>query len=336
MNDKGESLSKQQRHFFGSRMGYDFGNVKIHTGKDAADSAKDVNAKAYTIGNNIVFNDGQYNTGSIEGKKLLAHELTHVMQQHRGNTLSLQRSVNFNVLDWDATAMGSPVLQNYSDPRLILIPSTDQINISGLVEANGAAGDNCSDYEFGTIQTAWIAWCHQYYHGRNAGDGSITVRYKAVTPMRDPGVNGNIWYDNGRVRSTGFCGDAAGVFHNDGPWQAIPKARNNSSVAGNPLNYLTGYTRGLHLVTYLAGKQKSGGYLMNPLKYRYWNSLQNFSFTPNYSSPYSMWAYAGSVRVNIGAQGSGVTADAPYYTSAGTKYNDHFNDSGNWVITEHT
>lgn len=336
INGKGESLPKHQQHFFGSRMGYDFGNVKIHTGKEAADSTRDVNAKAYTIGNNIVFNHGQYNTGSAEGKKLLAHELTHVMQQHRGNTLNLQRAVNFNVLNWDASAMGSPAPQNFTDTRLILIPSTDQVIVSGLVEANGTGTDNCADYEFGTTQTAWVAWCIQYYRGRNPGEGSITARYRATTPIRDPGVNGSIWYDNGRVRSTGFCGDAAGVFHNDGPWQAIPKARNNSSVAGSPLNYLTGYTRGLHLVTYLAGKQKSGNYLASPLKYRYWNSLQNFSFTPNYASPHSMWAYSGGVKVNIGGAGSGVTADAPYYTTAGTNYNDHFNDSGNWIITEHT
>lgn len=81
LNGKGQSLSKQQQNFFGSRMGYDFSDVKIHTGTEAAASAKEINAKAYTHGNNIVFNEGAYNTQSSEGKKLMTHELTHVMQQ---------------------------------------------------------------------------------------------------------------------------------------------------------------------------------------------------------------------------------------------------------------
>jgi Domain of unknown function (DUF4157) len=90
ISSKGNPLSAQANHFFSSRMGYDFSKVKIHTGKDAADSAKDINAKAYTVGNNIVFNEGQFNTESVEGKKLMAHELTHVVQQNDGLVNRLQ------------------------------------------------------------------------------------------------------------------------------------------------------------------------------------------------------------------------------------------------------
>jgi hypothetical protein len=81
LNGKGQSLAPQANSFFSSKMGYDFTDVKVHTDKEAAESAKAVNAKAYTIGNNVVFNEGQYDTESGEGKKLMAHELTHVMQQ---------------------------------------------------------------------------------------------------------------------------------------------------------------------------------------------------------------------------------------------------------------
>jgi hypothetical protein len=329
-----QQLPADVNHFYSSRMGRDFSDVNIYSGTEAAKSASEINARAYTTGNHIVFNEGQYNLTSAEGKKLLAHELTHVIQQGSGTGNRIQRAVQFNVLNWDAAALGSPALTNAPDPRMILIPPTNQIIISGLVETNGAAGDRCSDYEFGTIQTAWMAWVHQYFRGRTAADGSIVVRYNAAMPMRDPGVAGNIWYDNGRVRSPASCGDATGIFHNDAPWQAIPKARNNSSVPGNPLNYLTGYTRGLHLVNYLTGKLKGGNYLRSPLKFRYWNSIQDFSFTPNYVTPLAMWAYAGGIRVNIGSQGSGETGDAPYYITAGTKYNDHFNNGGNWIVSE--
>ena len=81
MNGKGNPLPAQANAFFSSRMGYDFSEVKVHTDKEAADSAKDLNAKAFTVKNNIVFNEGQYNPESTEGKRLMAHELTHVVQQ---------------------------------------------------------------------------------------------------------------------------------------------------------------------------------------------------------------------------------------------------------------
>jgi hypothetical protein len=55
LSGKGQPLRAQVNYFFSSRMGYDFSNVKVHTDKEAAESAKAINAKAYTIGNNVVF-----------------------------------------------------------------------------------------------------------------------------------------------------------------------------------------------------------------------------------------------------------------------------------------
>lgn len=63
-------------------MDHDFSRVRIHTGTEAGQSAKAVNAKAYTVDNHIVFNDEQYNSASQDGKKLLAHELAHVVQNN--------------------------------------------------------------------------------------------------------------------------------------------------------------------------------------------------------------------------------------------------------------
>jgi hypothetical protein len=78
---RGQGLPAQASQFFSSRMGYDLSRVKVHTGKEAADSAGSIHARAYTTGNHIVFNEGEYNPQTYEGKKLLAHELAHVMQQ---------------------------------------------------------------------------------------------------------------------------------------------------------------------------------------------------------------------------------------------------------------
>lgn len=78
---KGDPLPAREREFFGGRMAFDFGAVRIHTGGDAAESARDAGAKAYTYGNHVVFNEGRYQPGTHEGRRLLAHELAHVMQQ---------------------------------------------------------------------------------------------------------------------------------------------------------------------------------------------------------------------------------------------------------------
>lgn len=81
LNGTGHSLPTETRSFFEERIGYDFSNVKIHTDSIAAKSAQSINALAYTTRNNIVFNEGQYQPETDSGKKLLAHELTHVVQQ---------------------------------------------------------------------------------------------------------------------------------------------------------------------------------------------------------------------------------------------------------------
>jgi len=78
----GKPLGDNTRSFMESRFGYDFNNVKVHTDTVAAKSAQSINALAYTSGNSIVFNEEQYSPGTEGGKKLIAHELTHVVQQN--------------------------------------------------------------------------------------------------------------------------------------------------------------------------------------------------------------------------------------------------------------
>ena len=81
LNGSGQPMPEEVRSFYEPRFGYDFSNVKVHTDDVAAKSAQSINALAYTTGNNIVFNENQYSPGTEKGKKLLAHELTHVVQQ---------------------------------------------------------------------------------------------------------------------------------------------------------------------------------------------------------------------------------------------------------------
>ncbi len=77
----GSALSESTRSFFEPRFGRDFGGVRIHTDSNANHLALSVNSKAFTVGQNVVFGTGQYSPGSRTGRSLLAHELTHVIQQ---------------------------------------------------------------------------------------------------------------------------------------------------------------------------------------------------------------------------------------------------------------
>jgi len=77
----GRPLEPALRQDMEGRFGHDFSRVRVHTGSLAERSARDVDAHAYTLGPSIVFDSGKFDPGSREGRRLLAHELTHVVQQ---------------------------------------------------------------------------------------------------------------------------------------------------------------------------------------------------------------------------------------------------------------
>jgi hypothetical protein len=81
LSSSGKPLDRPTRDFFEPRFGYDFAKVRLHADSRAGDSARAVGAHAYTVGNDIVFDHGQYSPGSAQGRRLLAHELAHTLQQ---------------------------------------------------------------------------------------------------------------------------------------------------------------------------------------------------------------------------------------------------------------
>src|SRR5437870_10133709 len=80
LNSSGQSLDAGTRAFMEPRFGHDFSQVRVHTDAKAAESARVVNALAYTVGRDVVFGAGQHASGTSEGRRLMAHELTHVVQ----------------------------------------------------------------------------------------------------------------------------------------------------------------------------------------------------------------------------------------------------------------
>jgi len=81
LGGRGQPLPASARSFFESRLGHGFGRVRVHTDAHAQSSADALGARAYTVGSDVVFGGGEYDPTSARGRRLLAHELTHVVQQ---------------------------------------------------------------------------------------------------------------------------------------------------------------------------------------------------------------------------------------------------------------
>jgi hypothetical protein len=90
MRGGGAPLDPATRAFMEPRFGHDFSQVRVHTDARAATVAQSLDALAFTVGDDIAFAPGQYRPGSDEGRTLLAHELTHTLQQ-RGGVARVQR-----------------------------------------------------------------------------------------------------------------------------------------------------------------------------------------------------------------------------------------------------
>jgi Domain of unknown function (DUF4157) len=87
MNSRPENL----RSYFETRFGHDFSRVRVHTDNEAAEAAQAVQARAYTLGSDIVFGKGEYAPTTPSGRRLLAHEMTHVVQQRQGAAMIMRQ-----------------------------------------------------------------------------------------------------------------------------------------------------------------------------------------------------------------------------------------------------
>lgn len=137
LNSPGQPLDTATRAFMESRFHQDFSGVRVHSDAKAAESAQAVNAQAYTVGSRIVFNAGLYRPGTKPGANLLAHELTHVLQQTHGLTHSAVPGIgpanDEHERQADAVAhaiVNTPARQVAGSVRP-LIPGTHQVVASG-------------------------------------------------------------------------------------------------------------------------------------------------------------------------------------------------------------
>jgi hypothetical protein len=145
LSSPGRPLDNSTRTFMESRFGHDFGSVRVHNDSLAAESARAVNARAYTVGNDIVFDHGRYNPGTESGNHLLAHELAHTIQQggvHRyANDLQLGGSTD-SYLEREADSVAHAVLGPTGDLSPVPVVSRAGGPIVSRAPANPTVNPN--------------------------------------------------------------------------------------------------------------------------------------------------------------------------------------------------
>jgi len=164
----GHPLDPATLAFMGPRIGHDFSGVRVHLGSTAAQSAQAVGARAFTLGNHIVFGSGQYAPGTTAGRLLLAHELTHVVQQgfspHSASTGEVPLIQRASAVGGDAALCEGtthpPAIPWFSDPMLV------RVRIDEALLAFGAMGEPVS-----LVQEALVAW------GCEEGPGHLLPKF---------------------------------------------------------------------------------------------------------------------------------------------------------------
>jgi hypothetical protein len=178
LRSSGQPLESSAQEYMSSRMGHDFSSVRVHTDTLAHDSARAVHASAYTTGNDIVFAPGVYAPSTPDGRHILAHELSHVVQQG-GNRMSIQRwgddihkEITRNIVTDELNKNKEvviPIAEEVSDFVNKLLPYSFSIDykgrrimgsgplfLSGLTKGEGpdhGESSNYSSYEIGAAQT---------------------------------------------------------------------------------------------------------------------------------------------------------------------------------------
>jgi hypothetical protein len=192
----GRPLERAARQYFEPRFGIDFGGVRVHTDGKAAASAESIGARAYTFGHHLVFGAGEYRLHSDEGRRLIAHELTHVVQHgsdagtisrqehpatcgadpcHYATSGTTAREIHLN-LGMRAVRVyrrGPPTTIALEYTNLIVGPAT-----SSLANANG--------------------WCHLYaVQGHQAVSGNGLINF--VNYCGNFGFHSSFWHQSGGV-----------------------------------------------------------------------------------------------------------------------------------------
>lgn len=200
----GQPLSQPERGFFEPRFGADFSQVRIHVDSRADEMAHSLNAKAFTIGRDIVFASGQFSPGTISGKLLLAHELAHTIQQSGG-----LRGDNAQVgITTASRGSGNLLLQRKFDRGRLatylaegfnhqVIPERREYAITQLLDSKSYITSACQRFGVNNVSfTAAVLWQELYFRRADWSSG-LQDRW-AASPVLPWGENWSLGF--GQVR----------------------------------------------------------------------------------------------------------------------------------------
>ena len=180
LGQPGQPLDRSTRNFLEPRFGYDLDNIRVHTNSTAEDSARAVNARAWTVGKDIAFASGQYAPESHAGRLLLAHELTHSIQQ--GAVLPKRGTVPVSLCA--ATAREGPTIRqgrNECWQRQVVVDPR-KLQIERIVEPRHIRISEwlAEDVPGGGSSLTEIYWADFEVEA----DGVMQVSVRTVTPDR--------------------------------------------------------------------------------------------------------------------------------------------------------
>ena len=179
LRSPGQPLDIGTRTFMESRFGQDFSRVRVHTDTKAAESARAVNALAYTVGRKVVFGAQQYSPGSRAGKELLAHELTHTIQQARSSgSTNLQIGAANDIHEQEADQITRAVMQTGDASQLLhssespIIRRRIPVNVAGPSSVNNPA---CPPYGPNEMQVSFSEAGHLASKVSLIGPGQLLI-----------------------------------------------------------------------------------------------------------------------------------------------------------------
>jgi len=198
---QGAPLDAPLRSFMESRFNHDFGRVRVHTGSTATAVAQRINARAFTVGRDIVFGGGQFSAGSDSGRRLIAHELTHVVQQGHAPQLTPDQSDGLaSSSAGHAVSHSQLVASTDPDSRVIRRVKWHPNTATGTKSAPWGPGRPVGSVlkgktDAGTSIDIWhpddgaTYWCHGYtFGGKTAKGGPYSVWGESVpTILADDG-----------------------------------------------------------------------------------------------------------------------------------------------------
>lgn len=189
LNGGGQPMTLKDRGYFEPRFGTDFSTVRVHNDSRSANIAKSINARAFTLGRNVVFGAGEYSHNSLASRKLFAHELTHILQQPDTSSRIIRRQpltqAQRNQICYNSTTQQP----NPSARQPELHPTYEQwlTSFAGMVSfsSNDTAPGHAAANQFTVLGT----------RGRRLGDSTATTQNEA-TPVTGTARRGEEFIDH--------------------------------------------------------------------------------------------------------------------------------------------